>query len=89
LKKQIMAIKLKIKYYLPFDHLMGKTEIVEFERSAKLRDVLELLTKKYKGFAQSNTLDHIVILLNGKYCKIDWPVNDGDQISVLIPLVGG
>lgn len=84
-----MNIKLEIKYYVPFDRLMGKTEVFYMEGGLKLIDFLELLAKKYKGFAIPNLFDQMVILVNGKICKKDAILNNGDLISILTPLVGG
>jgi molybdopterin converting factor small subunit len=84
-----MNIALKIKYYVPFDDLMGKTEVLHIEGGTKIIVILQLLAKRYKGFALPNIFDQVVILLNGKLCKEDWPIEDGDQVSIFTPLVGG
>jgi molybdopterin converting factor small subunit len=80
---------LRIKYFVPFDQLMGKSEILQAEKGAKVMDILALLSKKYREFGVSNLCDNLVILVNGKIYKQEWPMEDGDQISILTPLMGG
>ena len=84
-----MAASLKIKYFVPFDQLMGKTEELPLEGSLRLEDLIGLLAKKYKGLAESNLFDKLIILCNGEICSKESRVGEGDVISILAPLIGG
>jgi molybdopterin converting factor small subunit len=84
-----MAFVLKLKYFVHFDQLMGKTESLEVEEGTSVKDLLTVLAAKYSGFPQSGFKTHLIILLNGTICTHDDKLSEGDGISILTPQVGG
>ena len=84
-----MGFTLKLKYYVHFDQLMGKTESLEVPEGISIKDLLTVLAAKYSGFSQSAFKTHLIILLNGTICTHDDKLSDGDQISFLTPQMGG
>ena len=84
-----MSINLKLKYFVPFDQLMGKVEILQVEDGLTVEDLFPVLAAKYRGFRQFDLFERLIVLLNGTVCKRNSIIHDGDEISVLTPLVGG
>ena len=84
-----MAIHLKIKYFVPFDQLMGKTETLAVGEGTTIQGLIEMLSRKYSGFNQTNLRNQLVILINGVLCSPGGTLSDRDEISILTPLVGG
>jgi len=84
-----MALSLKLKYFVPFDQLMGKTESLPVEDGSSVQDLLATLAAKYAGFSQASLKRHLIILLNGTLCTQDEKLSDGDEISILTPQLGG
>ena len=84
-----MPINLKIKYFVHFDQLMGKTEVFEVEDGLMIKDLFRILAEKHNGFNQSNAPERLITLLNGTVCSTESMIHDGDEISILNPLVGG
>jgi len=84
-----MPINLKIKYFVHFDQLMGKTEVFQVEDGLMIKDLFRILAAKHNGFNQSNPHERFIILLNGRVGNTESMICDGDEISILTPLVGG
>jgi sulfur carrier protein ThiS len=84
-----MGLTLKLKYYVHFDRLMGKTESLEVAEGTSVKDLLTALAAKYDGFPKPNLQKHLVILKNGAICSRDDKVSEGDEISILTPQLGG
>lgn len=84
-----MAMNLKVKYFVPFDQLMGKTESLPLPDGATVRDLLTLLGQKYTGFNLASREHYLVILLNGAICTQNAQLSGGDEISILTPQLGG
>jgi len=84
-----MAMNLKVKYFVPFDQLMGKTEILELDVGAAVEALLSLLGQKYPEFNLASLEHHLIILLNGTLCTQNVELSEGDEISILTPQLGG
>jgi len=84
-----MSVTLKLKYFVPFDHLMGKTESLEVAEGASVKDLLMALAEKYDGFSKSIPEKHLIIIINGIFSTQDDRVSEGDEISILTPQMGG
>ena len=84
-----MALILKLKYFVHFDQLMGKTESLEVAEGTSVKDLLTALAQKYDGFSKSSPQKHLVILINGVISNQDDKVSEGDEISILTPQLGG
>ena len=84
-----MALHLKLKYFVSFDQLMGKTESLQVENGSSVRDLLAALAAKYAGFSQASLTRSLIILLNGTLCSPGDPLSEGDEISILTPQLGG
>jgi hypothetical protein len=80
---------LNIKYYVPFDNLMNKTELLQVEPGSKITDVFTLLARKYTGFDSPNIFDRFVVFLNGMACRGESQVKEGDEVSIIAFLMGG
>ncbi|MCX5907511.1 MAG: MoaD/ThiS family protein [Deltaproteobacteria bacterium] len=87
--KNYMAMSLKVKYFVPFDQLMGKTESLQLPDGSTVQDLLTLLGQKYTGFNLASHEHHLVILLNGAICTQNAKLSGGDEISILTPQLGG
>jgi molybdopterin converting factor small subunit len=86
--RNFMAMNIKVKYFVPFDQLMGKTESIPLPDQATIQDLLSLLGQKYTGFGLASR-EHLVIILNGAICTQNIRFSGGEQISILTPLQGG
>ncbi|MFQ5998479.1 MAG: MoaD/ThiS family protein [Candidatus Bathyarchaeia archaeon] len=91
-------IKLRIRYFAPFDNITGKTgEFLEVEKSSLT--VSELVTifeakynriKKYTSIENDEALrGNMIIAVGKKIAYLDDHVYDGDQVKILPPIVGG
>ena len=84
-----MALRLTVKYFVPFDRLMGKTEPVQLEDGSSVQDLLRSLAGKYEEFSRAGRRGSLIILLNGTLCGPDDKLSEGDAISILTPQLGG
>ena len=84
-----MSFTLKLKYFVPFDQLMGKTESLEVEEGTSVKDLLTALAEKYDGFSKSITEKNLVIIINGIFSTQNDRVSEGDEICILTPQMGG
>ncbi len=84
-----MTISVEIKYFVAFDRLMGKTEKFPFEGERTAQGLCQALAAKYPGFSRPDLFDRLIVLRNGSVCRPADPLEDGDEISFLTPLVGG
>jgi len=82
-------MRIRVKYYVPFDQLMGKTEILEVKEELTIKALFTQLAVKYKGIKIDNIFKNVVVLINENVCKGGEVLKDGDQISILMPIVGG
>ena len=84
-----MGLTLKLKYFVRFDQLMGKTESLEVAEGTSVKDLLTALAEKYDGFSKSISQQQLIILINGVFSAQDDKVSEGDEISILTPQMGG
>jgi molybdopterin converting factor small subunit len=84
-----MALHLRLKYFVSFDRLMGKTEPLQVEEGASVRDLLSALAARYDGFSQKGRKESLIILRNGTLCSPGDKLSEGDEISILTPQMGG
>jgi molybdopterin converting factor small subunit len=84
-----MSFTLKLKYFVPFDQLMGKTESLEVEEGTSVKDLLTALAEKYDGFSKSIPEKNLVIIINGIFSTQNDRVSEGDEICILTPQMGG
>jgi len=84
-----MAIHLKVKFFVPFDRLMGKTEFFQVDDGTTIKKLFTILAAKYPGFGQASLKGQWVILLNGAICTPEGKLAEGDTISILAPQLGG
>jgi len=82
-------INIRIKYFVPFDQLMGSTENLPLFEGAKIQDCLTLLGQKYRDLGQAHLKNQLIILINGSLCSQNVELLEGDEISLLTPLLGG
>jgi molybdopterin synthase sulfur carrier subunit len=79
-------MKVIVKYFAFFKELTGKVqESIEIENGKTTNDLLEMIMIKY------NLKDNVnkVIALNQEYIKNDAPLNDGDEVAIMMPSSGG
>jgi molybdopterin synthase sulfur carrier subunit len=79
-------MKVIVKYFAFFKELTGKVqEYIEIENGKTTNDLLEIIMAKY------NLKDNVnkVIALNQEYIKTDAPLNDGDEVAIMMPSSGG
>ena len=79
---------LKLKYFVPFDQLMGKAEVLQLERGTTVKDLLTALAARYPGFSQGSA-GYLLFLRNGVICSPGDRLLEGDEISILVPQSGG
>ena len=84
-----MALHLTVKYFVPFDRLMGKTEPLQLEDGSSVQDLLDSLAARYAGFSRASRKGSLIILINGTLCGPDDKLSEGDAISILTPQLGG
>jgi molybdopterin converting factor small subunit len=84
-----MSITIKIKYFVPLSQLMGKVEELQLGKTLPLEDLIQQVSQKYKGFAESDWFPHMIVLQNGEMCQKGRFLQDGDEIAILVPQVGG
>lgn len=85
-----------LKFYAPFDRLVGREARVELEEPLSLRDLLIRLRERHPGLAPyiHEDRDHAIsayvsFLREGKPVALDDLVEDRDTIEVLLPATGG
>ncbi len=81
--------------------IIGRSSVeLDVEPGASVRSVLEALVVAYRGLdgrlfdtAKSGLLPYLFVELNGRDVRalrgLETPVQDGDALSVLIPVAGG
>jgi len=80
---------LKIKYFVPFNGLMGTSELVPIETGFKISDVFNILKSKYEGFARPDILKQVIVVKNGDICRAETIVEENAEIAILVPVEGG
>ncbi|MEM2210341.1 MAG: MoaD/ThiS family protein [Nitrososphaerales archaeon] len=88
--------RLLIKYYAPFDKLMGKREEeLEIEgNEIKVSDFIKNLIKRGKLSNISMESDealssHLLILIDSNVAKLNDIIHDGSIVSIVPPISGG
>lgn len=93
--------KVKVESFAEIKDALGSNEIeVEIDNNTVLRDVFEKLAEQYgSNFKDqiwnklTGEMEPFLVMLNGKtYSSLhdfDTKVKDGDEIAILLPVVGG
>ena len=84
-----MPRELKVKYFVPFDGLMGKIEFIHVREGTKREDIFGVLSMHHKGFASSKLTKSLVVLVNGQMCGADYMFEKGDEVSIFTAVAGG
>lgn len=93
--------KVKVQSFAEIKDALGGGEIeVEIDDNATLRDVFEAMAEKYGSRFKdqiwnklTGEMEPFLVMLNEKtYSSLhefETKVNDGDEIAILLPVVGG
>lgn len=93
--------KVKIQSFAEIKDALGADEIeVEIDDGSALRDVFETMAEKYGSSFKdqiwnklTGEMEPFLVMLNEKtYSSLhefETKVNDGDEIAILLPVVGG
>jgi len=77
----------KIKLSAPLREAAGSAEVRwELSQGATVAALIEYLKKRFPGLRQS--IDHTLILVNGRYAALENSLKDGDEVTIL-PIIGG
>ncbi|MEM4160486.1 MAG: molybdopterin converting factor subunit 1 [Thermoplasmata archaeon] len=80
-------MRVKIRYFAGLRDITGKeTEIVEVKDKARIKEILEILYKKYPEMLKSAD---IIVARNRQYAEENEVVAEGDEIALLPPVSGG
>lgn len=85
-----------IRFSGPFENLAGKEITIPLDRKITLRELLEILSRRYPGFqpyaekkTDADLFAHAAFVCQGRSLKLDEIINDEDILNVLLPAVGG
>ena len=85
-----------LTFYGPFQKMAERDVIVDLPESVSLRRLIHILAGKFPALRPYAAYDtdealgaHVVFLANGGVLKLSDPVGNNDQLSVLLPIMGG
>lgn len=85
-----------IRFSGPFENLAGKEITIPLDRKITLRELLEILSRRYPGFqpyaekkTDADLFAQAAFVCQGRPLKLDEIINDEDILYVLLPAVGG
>jgi hypothetical protein len=85
-----------LKFYAPFDRIVGREARVDLRGPLTLRELIKLLRERHPGLApyiheeRDHTLSaYVSFLRNGKPVELDDLVEDLDTLEALLPATGG
>jgi len=91
-------MKVKIKAFAGFRHILGKEREVELKEGARIGDLLEMLCKKHPElqsllFDGSMLKPEVNILTKGLNIEgqkgLETEIGDGDEVAVFPAAIGG
>ena len=82
-------LQIKIRYFVPFDDLMGKSEFVVVEEGTVGKEIFSVLSKRHPDFATVDMARYLLLIVNARTCPEDYRFRDGDVVSILYPVEGG
>lgn len=87
---------MKIRLYPPFSEEIGKNWVqIPVEETITTRQFLLLLFEhfaafeKYRGSDADDPFHHFLLFRDDAILRLEDTVNDGDTISITLPLAGG
>lgn len=85
-----------IKFFAPFDRIVGREVEMEIRDPLPLRALLGLLRERFPGLGpymeeetDAGLSAYIFFVRDGKPLKLDDMVRDGDTLNALLPVTGG
>lgn len=78
-------MRVRVKTYGFIAQVLSKEFTLELNEGSTLGDLLGRLSKGMRGFDLTQEL----ILVNGKAAKLDEPLRDGAEVSILPAVIGG
>ncbi|NMC59860.1 MAG: MoaD/ThiS family protein [Candidatus Methanofastidiosa archaeon] len=75
-----------VKYFAYFKEITGLSEEdIQLESGSSLKDLLDIITKKYNFKKEKN----MVMSINHDYAKTDVKLKEGDEVAIMLPTSGG
>jgi len=85
-----------IRFFGPFEKLVGKEVHINLTRKSSLSSVISLLRDQYAGLTpyleyrgDADLSYHIMFVKDGRPLKLDDRLCDHDTLQVLLPVTGG
>jgi molybdopterin converting factor small subunit len=85
-----------IKFFGPFDKVLGKEAQLELEKAITLKALIGRLASRYSDFVpysahktDADLMAQMMFVKDGKPLKLDDLVDDGDTVQVVLPVTGG
>ena len=85
----MQKVQIKIRYFVPLDNLMGKSESVAVEEGMLGKEIFSALSERHPDFAAVDMARYLLLIVNGRTCPEDYRFRDGDVVSILYPVGGG
>jgi len=87
---------MRIRFHGPFAALAEKEAQLDLVRPVSVRELLEMICRRYEGMSRfaairtdADLSAHLVFLRQGSLLRLSDPVQDGDNIEILLPATGG
>ena len=95
-----LKLRVKVEFFSDLREIVGEREkILEFDNPPTIREVLDLLVKRYgrkigeKVFDGGKLSEYYIFLLNGQNIRflkgLDTALKDGDELAIIPPVAGG
>lgn len=81
-------MKIKIELFSVYREAIGEKEIeIEIKDDAKIKDIIQFLTKKYPSIRKF--IGYAIFSINHEYADENRSVKEGDEIAIFPPIGGG
>jgi molybdopterin synthase catalytic subunit len=78
-----------VKFFAMLKDKAGTAEVVLTEHPATVKDLLDLINRRFPALADSLSFDRILISVNQDLARPDAPLADGDEVGLMPPFSGG
>jgi molybdopterin converting factor small subunit len=85
-----------IQFFGPFEQLAEKEVRIDLKEPVSTREMLQMLASQYPGFARYSVTKndaelsaHMMLIRNGAPLKLADKIEDGDCVSIFLPVTGG